>query len=110
MINTQQLRKVLCDGDLSYEEIMQQIDVGGLLDHIDAQAAEIARLRQPWQPIKTAPMDRTQVLLSTPSGKVADGMFYQRYGIWSWPYVMVNPTHWMPLPAPPAAEIGRAMP
>lgn len=75
---------------------------------IDAQAAEIAALRQPWQPIETAPKDGTRVLLSTPTGKIADGAFYQRYGVWSWPYVMANPTHWMPLPAPPAALSGES--
>lgn len=111
-------------------------EIAAAADHIDAQAAEIAALqkrdvaadvalkeaasvitdrnaaiaalRQPWQPIETAPKDGTRVLLSTPTGKVADGAFYQRYGVWSWPYVMANPTHWMPMPAPPAALSGES--
>lgn len=57
-----------------------------------------------WQPIETAPMDGTRVLLATPSGRIADGSFHARYDIWAWPYVMVNPTHWMPLPEPPVSQ------
>jgi hypothetical protein len=53
-----------------------------------------------WQPIETAPKDGTYVLLATPRGRIADGNFCN-YGVWSWPYVMVEPTHWMPLPPPP---------
>lgn len=53
-----------------------------------------------WQPIETAPKDGTWVLLATPKGRIADGCF-GNYGSWVWPYVMVEPTHWMPLPAPP---------
>lgn len=54
-----------------------------------------------WKPISTAPMDGTQILLCTPTGKIADGMFSQRYKVWSWPYVMVDPTHWMQRPELP---------
>jgi len=54
-----------------------------------------------WQPIETAPRDGTIILLSTPKGRVADGMWHKRYGVWAWTYVMVEPTHWMPLPEPP---------
>lgn len=53
-----------------------------------------------WQPIETAPRDGTRVLLATPNGRIADGMFHARYGVWSWPYVMVEPTLWRPLPTP----------
>ena len=57
-----------------------------------------------WKPISTAPMDGTQILLCTPTGKIADGMFSQRYKVWSWPYVMVDPTHWMQRPEPASQE------
>ena len=59
-----------------------------------------------WQPIATAPKDGTFVLLATPKGRIADGNYQQRYGVWSWPYVVVNPTHWMPLPPAPQAQHG----
>jgi len=54
-----------------------------------------------WQPIETAPKDGTRLLLATPTGKVADGMWSTRYEVWSWPYVMAEPTHWMPAPPIP---------
>lgn len=54
-----------------------------------------------WQPIETAPKDGSRILLATPSGKVSDGMWSTQYRVWSWPYVMVEPTHWMLAPEPP---------
>lgn len=57
-----------------------------------------------WQPIETAPKDGTVVLLAHPKGRIADGCHHPRYGAWSWPYVMLEPTHWAPLPAAPKQE------
>jgi len=57
-----------------------------------------------WKPISTAPIDGTPLLLCTLTGKIADGMFSQKYGVWAWPYVMVDPTHWMPRPELPKRE------
>lgn len=51
-----------------------------------------------WQPIETAPKDGTRIFLKSPQGRIADGD-WGKYGVWSWPYVMVEPTHWMPLNA-----------
>ena len=67
-------------------------------------AAAIAKAEQrvaEWQPIETAPKDGSFILLATPKGRIADGFWSLVYGVWSWPYVMVEPTHWMPLPTPP---------
>lgn len=50
-----------------------------------------------WQPIETAPKDGTSILLRSPQGRIADGE-WGRYGAWTWPYVMVEPTEWRPLP------------
>lgn len=58
-----------------------------------------------WQPIETAPKDGSRLLLATPSGKMADGIWSLRYQVWSWPYVMTEPTHWMPAPPTPARLI-----
>ena len=57
-----------------------------------------------WQPIETAPKDGSFILLATPKGRIADGFWSLVYGVWSWPYVMVEPTHWMPLPELPGAQ------
>ncbi len=57
-----------------------------------------------WQPIETAPKDGSRILLATPTGKISGGMWSLQYRVWSWPYVMVEPTHWMPIPEPPIPE------
>jgi hypothetical protein len=65
----------------------------------DVAQAAIDALQE-WQPIETAPKDGTSILLATPSGKIADGM-WGNYKVWAWPYVMVEPTHWMERPGRP---------
>lgn len=82
-------------------------------------------LKQQWQDISTAPKDGTQILLCkrTKDGKPLD-IFAQCAAWWSdengsgqgdWvvycslvtePRLFFEPTHWMPLPAPPASEGG----
>jgi hypothetical protein len=56
-----------------------------------------------WQPIETAPRDRTVILLRGSKTRHADGFWepcaYAGNGGWVWPYVHCEPTHWMPLPA-----------
>lgn len=59
-----------------------------------------------WQPIESAPKDGTRVLLVVTmrdfSGisHIHVGSWSRNNGEWRWP-VMYQPTHWMPLPAPP---------
>jgi hypothetical protein len=72
-----------------------------------------------WQPIETAPRDGTSVLLSggqlACSGDIEENeiavvaKICNAYGSEAWSVVRIsgqevwlwNPTHWMPLPAPP---------
>jgi len=68
--------------------------------HFPPTAEQIAN-ETAWRPIETAPKDGSFILLATPKGRIADGFWSLVYGVWSWPYVMVEPTHWMPLPTPP---------
>jgi len=64
-----------------------------------------------WQPIETAPKDKSNVvLLRQPCGSVANRYFlaeaYAGNGAWIWPYIHKTPTHWTPLPKPPAMAQG----
>jgi hypothetical protein len=82
----------------------QELRVGDALYTRPAQHERVQS--NEWQPIDTAPKDGRRLLLATPRGKMADGNWEKTYKVWSWPYVMVNPTHWMPAPLPPAHGIG----
>jgi hypothetical protein len=58
-----------------------------------------------WQPIETAPIVGTVILASwseAQSRYIIDAGFWEDFdgGAW-WPYTITNPTHWMPMPAPP---------
>lgn len=72
-----------------------------------ARSAEAGGARLPgWQPIETAPKDGSTVLGYTPNESVAYGdVFYEREQE-HWARLpdcfSVRPTHWMPLPDPPA--------
>ena len=72
-----------------------------------------------WQPIKTAPMDETPLLLFAPNVGICTGRyepFLRKWGvgpsfggafIWpdgSNPISTIEPTYWMPLPARPETE------
>lgn len=59
-----------------------------------------------WQPIETAPMDGTHLLLVTGGyAKVRIGWFYANSWHWDGDYNGVSygkrPTHWMQIPTPP---------
>jgi hypothetical protein len=83
-------------------------------------AASTASPASPWQPISTAPRDGSLILCcedgapfgyEIPHYTVAYWTISHRYyagGFWQDVYrdLVVQPTHWMPLPDPPAASVG----
>jgi len=81
----------------------------------DALRAEVERLRE-WQPIETAPKDGTPLVLIGlyPDGKSWSDQYqcwwqYDPHADGTWVRWVHNidrtpPTHWRPLPAPPAQE------
>lgn len=64
-----------------------------------------------WRDISTAPRDGTPIFAAIPTGKAITGQSYWRgvvfWGSVGWLVrdtlrpVIEDPTHWMPLPAPP---------
>lgn len=62
-----------------------------------------------WQPIESAPKDGTLVLCA--AGALMASCMYRSHMTpnwvlpgqngWIWPFGKEDPTHWMPLPAPP---------
>ncbi len=70
------------------------------------QAAMAHKAAVLWQPIATAPLDGTRVLLTAMQDKpiAGAGNWVARHKIWLWPYPLVEPTHWAPLPAAPKQE------
>jgi hypothetical protein len=70
--------------------------------------AEVVRLREPWQPIETAPRDGRLLLCASMTNQLHG--YYDRAVLryiselqgWSCPGLSgLSPTHWQPLPAPP---------
>ena len=53
-----------------------------------------------WLGIETAPNDGTSILLYSKS-YIADGIWDVKFQCWAWPYMGIEPTHWMPLYADP---------
>ena len=84
-------------------------------DRAEMYDAMIAAAPSGWQPIETAPRDGTNVLLVNRKGNMATGLWMSGPIGTGWvlrggsaPNVFFNehhgPTHWMPLPAPPAHD------
>ena len=71
-------------------------------------------MTQEWQPIETAPKDGTRVILHVSPYGAMTGHFemfgpIRKWNMHSCLNQSAQPTHWMPLPAPPRAT-GEAKP
>ncbi len=92
--------------DVAGKLLQQSEEIRRLRAELAASREREARMQ--WQPIETAPTDGARILLCGKGGKIADGYYGQPDGFanpkqFVWPYIHANPTHWMPLQAPPAA-------
>lgn len=76
----------------------------------NAALRAFADLLEPWQTMETAPMDGTAILLVNEFGQMrvanrtAMGWAFYRSRPGAPTAVMLNPTHWMPLPAAPVTR------
>lgn len=84
--------------------------VGSLMKH-GANLVEALQTAGAWQPIETAPKDGTGILLSAPVGfgwRIVGGSWNCGDSLvmphWMSPVAGFQPTHWMPLAAPPLTE------
>lgn len=110
--------KLACQQHLN-SIISQNSNAPELAQAVIDLSARVEELEKGWQPIETAPKDGTRILGLTSFGDIeiceyctitnytyeeaGDGLFGRTVHVdefWS----NNKPTHWMPLPAPPAAE------
>lgn len=80
--------------------------IAELCSTIDAQLAELERLRKgsQWQPIETAPRDGKRVLAYCAPYGAGSAHFSDKWHLDFCVNREAAPTHWMPLPPPPATE------
>ncbi|GAA0212731.1 hypothetical protein QOZ96_001084 [Brevundimonas nasdae] len=69
------------------------------------EAAACIRELVEWRPIETAPLDRTEVVVMDGLGVYGGAWFHPREAEWIDCGGCV-PTHWLPLPPPPADRGG----
>lgn len=94
-----------CDEDryyISAHDFLSAVNWWADFPHFAAPQPAVAA---GWMPIEKAPKDGTVVLLAGNNGRTADGSWAVKPGLWIWPYVLSDPTHWMPLPPPPHCSI-----
>lgn len=93
----------------------------------DSQIADLKKATRTWQPIETAPKDGSEVLVTfCENANAIPPVYFREVGWWGTPSVYAKekawciglgdsnagytvyetciPTHWMPLPEPPAPE------
>jgi hypothetical protein len=89
------------------------LPIGEAWELLDRAASALSRAGNGWQPIETAPKDRTAILVSGigPRGRYHDIIAWaddewRTFDVVEdcYSYPVLPPTHWMPLPAAPHPE------
>lgn len=75
--------------------------IAALLAAPESVRLELAGLLNPWRPIETAPKDGTDMLLYSFNSQVDCGWYQDG---WIRIDACDDPTHWLPLPAPPSED------
>lgn len=85
------------------ENKMVQADAGA------PALSEKVTVRSEWLPIEIAPADGTEILAYMPGFALGQMVLYWQDGYWREKANSMGlkypPTHWMPLPSPPGAEL-----
>ena len=90
------------------ENLVLKARIADLEARLATAEGEVVRLREPWQPIETAPRDGRLLLCASMTNQLHG--YYDRAVLryiselqgWSCPGLSgLSPTHWQPLPAPP---------
>ena len=70
----------------------------------EADRQELVAILNPWRPIETAP--RSKDVLVYGAGRISTGTWLSELhgSYWSWDGIPEQPTHWLPLPAPPSED------
>lgn len=124
---TERLRAVFGHGIDAYGCLMARQAMTACADDLEAVLRDSSHValnpKEQWRPIETAPKDGTIVLIYQPAGQwrpyrgirgvvVCTGYWHQSGnaadspGFWvGKAYTKKRPTHWMPLPEPPALSV-----
>lgn len=96
--------------ETAIKQIKGSIEFGGkghLQERIGLLEYELACASLQWQPIETAPKDGKSILVCNHKNGVTQcAVYLSKRWLTTWQHeeITTDPTHWMPLPAPPSQE------
>ncbi len=101
-------KEIFCEAN-SWPRPWSARAIDTLLAILAKHAPDAAKLEAQWQPIETAPRDRTMILGINPQSSLGCVTVFYNSALSKWcssweasAIIAHQPTHWMPLPAPPS--------